>query len=475
MPPRAVRRGRRAARLLDTDEHIMRKCIAWLSRCLGHSAVRLPVAAGWAIVCCVLCAAVPASELRRTAIVRAVEQAGPSVVNIQGEKTVAPAEGPSGPFDTRRVNGMGTGVVIDERGYIITNHHVVEGVRVIQTTLHTGETLVARLIEHDPKTDLAIIKIDPPRPLTVITLGISSDLMPGEPVVAVGNPYGYTHTVTRGIISALHRTVQVSDAQRYEDLIQTDASINPGNSGGPLLNVDGEMIGINVAVRAGAQGIGFAIPVDQVLAVTTNLLSSKRLARTWHGVVPRTGIEPGVHGLVIERLEESSPAVAGGLEAGDVITAVGEKKIARALDFERALLGRPAGEEVKVTIERNGQSLAKSLVLAELPSNPGVRADATWEVLGLRLRPVPAAQFREYHTAYRGGLAIIGVRTDGPAARQGIRQGDILVGMHKWETISQENVTYILNLPELAQLDPIKFYIIRGNETFSGHLPVTMR
>lgn len=453
----------------------MRMCIACLSRRLPRTAVSLPLAIAWAIVCSALGPSVAASELRRTAIVRAVEQAGPSVVNIQGEKTVTPAEGPSGPFDTRRVNGMGTGVVIDERGYIITNHHVVDGVRVIQTTLNTGETLVARLIEHDPKTDLAIIKVDPPRPLTVITLGTSSDLMPGEPVVAVGNPFGYTHTVTRGIISALHRTVQVSDAQRYEDLIQTDASINPGNSGGPLLNVDGEMIGINVAVRAGAQGIGFAIPVDQVLAVATNLLSTKRLARTWHGVVPRTGAEPGVHGVMIERLEESSPALAGGLEPEDVITAVGEQKIARALDFERALLGHPAGDEIKLTLERKGQSLSKSLILADLPSNPTARADAAWEILGLRLRPVPAAQFRDYNTAYRGGLTITGVRADGPAARQGIRQGDILVGMHKWETISLENVTYILSLPELGQLDPIKFYIIRGNETFSGHLPVTMR
>ena len=141
-------------------------------------------------------------------------------------------------------------------------------------TLADGQRHMAKLVARDIETDLAIIKIDPQEPLPVIPIGTSSDLMPGETVIAVGNAYGYEHTVTRGIISALHRAVQVSDAQFYDDLIQTDASINPGNSGGPLLNIDGDMIGINVAVRAGAQGIGFAIPVDKVAAVAAGLLAN---------------------------------------------------------------------------------------------------------------------------------------------------------------------------------------------------------
>ena len=195
------------------------------------------------------------SELRQTPIVRAVQRARPSVVNIRGEKTVGPTTVSPGRVDaSRRVNGMGTGVVIDHRGYIVTNYHVVDGVREIQVTTADGQRYTAKLIDRDPETDLAIIKIDTDEPVPVIQIGSSSDLMAGEPVVAVGNAYGYEHTVTRGIISALHRSVQVSDAQYYEDLIQTDASINPGNSGGPLLNIDGEMIGINVAVRAGARG-----------------------------------------------------------------------------------------------------------------------------------------------------------------------------------------------------------------------------
>ncbi len=156
---------------------------------------------------------------------------------------------------------MGTGVIIDPRGYIVTNYHVVDGVREIQVT--TGRRTDSYVADWSPtiaKTDLAIIKIDAREELPVITIGTSPDLMPGETVIAVGNAYGYEHTVTRGIISALHRTVQVSDAQIYDDLIQTDASINPGNSGGPLLNIDGEMIGINVAVRAGARASALPFP-----------------------------------------------------------------------------------------------------------------------------------------------------------------------------------------------------------------------
>ena len=181
---------------------------------------------------------------------------------------------------------MGTGVVIDERGYVLTNHHVVDGVREIQVTLADGKHRTAKLLARDPDTDLAVIKLDleAGERLPVITIGTSSDLMPGEPVIAVGNAFGYENTVTRGIISALHRAVQVSDAQFYEDLIQTDASINPGNSGGPLLNIDGEMIGINVAVRAGAQGIGFAVPVDKAIDVAGELIAKTAAKKSWHGV-----------------------------------------------------------------------------------------------------------------------------------------------------------------------------------------------
>ncbi len=213
---------------------------------------RLSIGLSWAC-CCLLAFPAVASELRETPIVKAIQRVRASVVNIRGEKTVViPASQAAGAEASHRVNGMGTGVVIDARGYIMTNYHVVDGVRDILVTLADGQRHLAKLVARDTETDLAIIKIDAPKPLPTIPLGTSSDLMPGETAIAVGNAYGYEHTVTRGIISALHRAVQVSDAQYYDDLIQTDASINPGNSGGPLLNIDGDMVGINVAVRAGA-------------------------------------------------------------------------------------------------------------------------------------------------------------------------------------------------------------------------------
>jgi len=425
----------------------------------------------------ILCAdatEVRASELRRTATVRIVEQARPAIVNIHGQKTLAPSDDGYRPGETpQRVNGMGTGVVIDERGFIITNHHVVEGVAKIQVTLHDGSSYVATLISHDPKTDLAIIRINTPDKLPVINIGTSSDLMPGETVVAVGNAYGYEHTVTVGIISALHRTVQVSDAQDYRDLIQTDASINPGNSGGPLLNIDGEMIGINVAVRAGAQGIGFAIPVDAAMNVAAGLLSAQRISGAWHGVVANTNASSSKRECVVASVDAESPAAATGLKPGDVIMAVDDVRVDRSLDLERAMLGRKVGDRVEMTVERNHQNVKLNLQLASLPKSKVQPADQTWDVIGLRLEPIPSKQFRRNQTHYRGGLTVTEVRPNSPAARQGIRRGDVLVGMHVWETISLENVTYILNRSDFTQIEPLKFYILRGNETLYGHLTVS--
>ncbi|MCA9230905.1 MAG: trypsin-like peptidase domain-containing protein, partial [Planctomycetales bacterium] len=280
------------------------------------------------------------SSERLTPIVRAVQGCSPAVVNIQGQKSVN--ETPDGqPSAPRQVNGMGTGVVIDSRGYILTNHHVVDGVRRINVTLDSGHAYVARVVAHDKETDLAIIRIRTPKPLPVVKLGTSHDLMVGETVIAMGNAYGYEHTVTRGIISALHRNVQVNETQQYLDLIQTDASINPGNSGGPLLNIDGEMIGVNVAVRAGAQGIGFAIPVNKALDVAARLLDIGDLENHWHGMTALS-VDGPTGPITIARIDQDSPAQQSGLERGDQLERIGSTPIQRAMDIERALLGRSA-------------------------------------------------------------------------------------------------------------------------------------
>ncbi len=421
-----------------------------------------------------------ASELRETAIVKANRAARDSVVNIHGQKTVTADDSsmrsdPGAPG--RRVNGMGTGVVIDERGYILTNYHVVEGVRRIEVTLADNATHVAQLISSDPAQDLAVIKVNLPHTMPVITIGTSSDLMIGEPVIALGNAYGYSHTLTRGIVSALHRSVQVSDAQSYEDLIQTDASINPGNSGGPLLNIDGEMVGINVAVRAQAQGIGFAIPIDKAISLAADLMSVSRLEGRWHGIVAETTEVTG-KGLVVRSVSKNSPAERAGIQPGDVIKRVGDQDVRRALDLERALLGRNVDEELSFSVDRKQEPVQLAMQLAPRPRGESSPGDQIWNVLGLRLTTISSEQFKAYNNrVYRGGLAILAVRAGSPAERNGIQRGDVLLGMHEWETVSPENVDYILSRPDFSQLEPLKFYILRasqrGNEVLYGHMAVS--
>jgi serine protease Do len=418
-----------------------------------------------------------ASDLRHSAIVKAVQEAEPAVVNIHGRKTVRAETAPVGAADSlKQVNGMGTGVIIDARGYILTNFHVVEGVSNIQVSLADGKPAVARLIANDPKTDLAVIKIDSKEPLPVIRFGTSCDLLKGEPVIAIGNAYGYEHTVTYGIISALHRNVQVSDEQKYNDLIQSSADINPGNSGGPLVNIDGETIGINVAVRVGAQGIGFAIPIDEALEVAARLMNVEKIDQTNHGIVGKTVCEPARRMFVVTSIREGTPADKAGLKPGDVVTAVGKHKIERALDIELAILGNKAGDELTIETKRDNQPLSSSLALGQVTRNlkPAL-ADRLWTQLGVRLSVMNPAEFQRLGTRYHGGLTVLDVRVGSPAAQQGVRRGDVLVGMHVWETVSLENMAYILDREDLPRLDPVVFYIVRGSDTLFGHLRLAQR
>lgn len=414
-----------------------------------------------------------ASELRFTPMVRAVAAARPSVVNIHGRKTVRSATDHFGQDEMRQVNGMGTGVVIDERGYVITNYHVIEGVSRLQVTLHNQKTVTATLVAHDPKTDLAVIKIPAEDRLPVLRIGTSSDLMPAEPVVAVGNAYGYTHTVTQGVISELHRSVQVSEEQGYEDLIQTDASINPGNSGGPLLNIDGEMIGLNVAVRVGAQGIGFAIPIDEVMEVAARLLSAERIDGLSHGISGQTNIVDAKPEFVVRSVESASPAQSAGIEAGDVIAEVDGQPVDRDLDFQRRLLGHASGDQVSVKVRRGDETLLLALKLSSAATNSVASADRAWQVLGLRLDIISSSNFERLNSKYRGGMKVTAVRSGGPAERTGIRQGDVLVGILGWETISHDNLKYILNSREFKQNSHVKFYVLRSGETLYGNIHVS--
>jgi serine protease Do len=288
-----------------------------------------------------------AGEPRRTAIVEAVDRVHRSVVSVSSEKKAeSHSRWPFTPEENQRprVSGMGSGVIIDRRGYILTNHHVVDKVQGIMVQAYDGTTYPARLMQFDPVMDLAVLKVNPPRPLTAIELGTSADLMVGETVITIGNAFGYENTVSVGIVSALHRDVTLSDDQVYRNLIQTDACINPGNSGGPLINIEGRLIGINVAVRAGAQGIGFALPIDEVKKVAADLLSTRRLSSTWHGVVAVEQVKGTRRAVVVAEAQPGSPAEAAGLRPGDELVRVGDVSVASAVDVERGLLdARPAG------------------------------------------------------------------------------------------------------------------------------------
>ena len=251
---------------------------------------------------------------------------------------------------------MGTGVIIDQRGLILTNHHVVDKVQGIEVHLADSSVYPARVLQFDPQMDLAILKVDAGSPLPAIVIGTSADLMVGESVITIGNAFGYENTVSIGIISALKRNVTLSDDQVYRNLIQTDACINPGNSGGPLVNIDGELIGINVAVRAGAQGIGFALPIDDVKKSATELMSTRRLVETWHGLVASELVGGPSRAVVLADVQSGSPAEEAGFKPGDHIIQVNDLDVTNPIDIERGLLDVAPGQPAQVRIKRLGRS-----------------------------------------------------------------------------------------------------------------------
>lgn len=402
---------------------------------------------------------------RVSPIVRAIQRAEAAVVSIQGNKVIATASA-SGAGSKQEVNGMGTGVIIDRRGYIITNLHVVEDVGRIEVTLSDGSTAIAKLLNYDPETDLALIKIPAVKELPTIQFGTSSDLMRGETVVAIGNPFGYQNTVTQGIISALHRDIPVNGTQEYKDLIQTNADINPGNSGGPLLNLDGDVIGINVAVRVGAQGIGFAIPIDSALEVMANLVASVRREPVDHGLEFTRSFESGQGKLMLrsERPEESN---SQGLHACDIVEKVNGTPVQTRLDVELALLESRPGEFAEVSIARGENRINQTLQLKPLgtaiPSETAV-VKLAWEQIGIRVVPVAVSEVASINKDYRGGLKITEVRPGSSAARNRLMVGDIIVGIMEWQTVNMENLQWILASPNFKQGSSSKYYVIRKRQ-----------
>lgn len=429
--------------------------------------------------------AIPGPNPRRTPVVEVVEKVRPAVVNIHSERTV---RGPSlDPFNTaaptqNRVNGMGTGIIIDPRGYIVTNQHVVEDVQLIRARLADGTSYSARVVARDLENDLAILKIDAPHPLTAVQLGTSSDLMVGEPVIAIGNAYGYEHTLTTGVVSAVKRDVSLNKEIQYKQLIQTDASINPGNSGGPLLNVYGELIGVNVAIRAGAQNIGFAIPVDLMIKYASDVLGLKKRLGVSLGMSCNDAVDvssnPVVRTLVVDRVEPGSLASAAGMKPGDVVVKADDVKVGCSLDMERGFLEKVPGEKIALVVHRGSEDVTLDMTLPAPPqrvvsATPAVNTggDVVWRKLGIRLAPVALDTVKAANPQLRGGLLIEEVDPNGVAGQAGLQRGDVLVGLHQFETLNADNVQWVLTHRDLASFQPLRFFVIRNGQVRKGLLP----
>ena len=431
----------------------------------------------------------PALEGRTNWVVKAFEKNVNAVVSIQGDKVDESGSDSRNFGDSGKLsNGLGTGVILDERGYIVTNHHVVQGIRKIQVTTYDKSRFIATQVAWDTETDLAIIKITPKEPLQTITLGFSDDIMPGEFCMAIGNPYGYAFKATNGLISGLGEEVVVNDNLLYKNAIQTSAPINPGNSGGPLINVDGEMIGINAAIRQPAECIAFAIPVDQVVDVAARLIGEMTERSGFHGIkvyqtdsnsdiakragVPKEKTRRSV--VVVESVAANSPAAEAGLKPGDVITGVGKFSVENKLDFHRAMIDRKVGDDLGFAVLREQETLDFPLALTApkedsvvrstrrapltpSPSKAGVapktansRAaeDTVWETLGLKYSPMPKDEYQRTFAQYlndypNGGVVVKAVKEGSALAEKGIAQGDVIVGIHDWVATSTNDLRFV--------------------------------
>ena len=407
-------------------------------------------------------AATPAQRLRRTPVVEAFEKVRDSVVNISATEIVEVRRSPTGfhtlfdeifDFPTRKYErtGVGSGFVIHRDGYIVTNAHVVAKTVQRKVSFADGREFEAEIVAMDTKHDLAVLSIKTDEPVQAIKLGRSDDLMIGETVIAVGNPLGLENTVTVGVISALDRTLNFSEKVSYRGLIQTDASINPGNSGGPLLNINGELIGINSAIRGDAQNIGFAIPVDQLRALLPEILDIERLKRA------RIGMRiSGSDEARVTRLDDDGPAQRGGVRISDQVTAVDGVPTARAVDVYLELLSKHPGDRVRFTVRRNGRERVAAVLIAEVPEPDGVKLAR--EKLGLILEALPTDPARRLRL--RSGVLVASVIRTGPADRAGIEPGDVLFSLGRYATSDLKMTGQLLE--EIRAGDLVEISVLRA-------------
>ena len=432
-----------------------------------------------------LVAGAAAQVSRRSAVVEVVEVVAPAVVNISTEQLVE-----VNPFLRRRTQSifdwfgepdrsytrtsLGSGVIIDDQGHVLTNQHVIlQGSR-ITVVLSDKREFEAKLVGADPTLDLAVLKIDTGTSLPFVPMGTSSDLMIGESVIAIGNPFGLNHTVTTGVVSATGRILRTEE-RVYRDFIQTDASINPGNSGGPLLNINGLLIGINTAIYGGnAQNIGFTIPIDRARRIVDDLIRFGAVVPAWLGVevqdlsgdLAESFDFPLRNGALVSEVTEDGPAQSGGLRRGDIITALGSDSVGSARDFRESLRGYTADDEVRVTYYRGGEEKQGSVRSTEFPAE---QVDGElWRRVGFEVIAITPALARTYNLPSKDGVAIRRVRGNSPAYAIGLDGGDVLLHVDGTHIEDLDNLHQAL-VPALGR-GSFTLMVQRGRHRYRGVL-----
>ena len=419
-----------------------------------------------------------------------VEAVKPAVVNISTVKTVRIRDPffddpffrrffgePFGIPRERKQAGLGSGVIVDPSGYILTNNHVIRGADEIKVTLLDKREFKGKVIGTDPKTDLAVVKIEA-KDLPYVSLGDSDKLKVGELVIAIGNPYGLSQTVTMGIVSATGRAnVGIAD---YEDFIQTDAAINPGNSGGALVNVRGELIGINTAIfstTGGYQGIGFAIPSNMAKAVMEQLIKNKKVIRGWLGVsVQALSQEMKKHfglkedrGVLINQVFENSPAEKAGLKEEDIILKYNGKDITDPTQLRNLVASTPPGKEVEITIFRDGKVITTKVTIEELPQEVvAARGEYENALKGVMVQNITPELRRELQIPPKiTGVIVSDIAEDSPA--QGyLQKGDVIMAINRTKITSTKDYQKIVSKLKEGE---VLLFIYRDGQTF--HLTIS--
>lgn len=421
---------------------------------------------------------------RITPVVLAVKKTGPAVVNISTEKIVREHPFYSfnyGIFDKffedffdfypqREYKTLGSGVIIDEDGYILTNEHIILRASKIKVTLTNKEEYSGKLIGADSNFDIAVIKIDGGK-LPVAKIGKSDDLMVGETVIAIGNPFGLENTVTTGVLSAIGRTIKVGE-KTYSGLLQTDASINPGNSGGPLLNLNGEVIGINTAIYEGAEGIGFAIPINKAMVILNRLIKGNKINKSYLGLRVQQLTEelsyyfeyPFDYGILVADVEEGSPADKGGIKSGDIVIALQGKKIYGIEEYYSVLSSIMPGEKVDIIFYRNGIKKSTTIKAEEISISSIEKYIKNW--LGIEVENIDKKNIYKYNLYTNKGVVITSVKKRGLLAKYGLREGDVIkrFGSENIENCEDFKKSVINNYG----LPSVIIYIQRGRDIYYG-------